>query len=76
MSAAARVFLRDGYGLSSIDRVATEAGMSTRTICQRFKNQKDIQQALGSECARLRSGHLNLAKRRKSQLSQKAEIST
>jgi AcrR family transcriptional regulator len=50
MSAAARVFLRDGHGLSSIDRVAAEAGMSTRTIYQRFRNKADL---LGSVIGRL-----------------------
>jgi AcrR family transcriptional regulator len=40
--AAARVFLRDGYGAASIDKVAHEAGVSTRTIYERFKNKADL----------------------------------
>ncbi len=40
--AATRVFLRDGYGLASIDKVAAEAGVSTRTIYERFKNKADL----------------------------------
>ena len=42
MAAATRVFLRDGYGLASIDKVAGEAGVSTRTIYERFKNKADL----------------------------------
>jgi TetR/AcrR family transcriptional regulator, mexJK operon transcriptional repressor len=40
--AATRVFLRDGYGCASIDKVAHEAGVSTRTIYERFKNKGDL----------------------------------
>ncbi len=42
MAAATRVFLRDGYGQASIDKVAGEAGVSTRTIYERFKNKADL----------------------------------
>lgn len=42
MEAATRVFLRDGYGQASIDKVASEAGVSTRTIYERFKNKADL----------------------------------
>jgi len=42
IAAATRVFLRDGYGSSSIDKVAGEAGVSTRTIYERFKNKGDL----------------------------------
>jgi TetR/AcrR family transcriptional regulator, mexJK operon transcriptional repressor len=42
IAAATRVFLRDGYGLASIDKVAAEAGVSTRTIYERFRNKADL----------------------------------
>jgi AcrR family transcriptional regulator len=42
IAAATRVFLRDGYGSASIDKVAGEAGVSTRTIYERFKNKADL----------------------------------
>ncbi len=42
LGAATRVFLREGYGLASIDKVAGEAGVSTRTIYERFKNKADL----------------------------------
>jgi AcrR family transcriptional regulator len=42
INAATRVFLRDGYGLASIDKVAAEAGISTRTIYERFRNKADL----------------------------------
>lgn len=42
IGAATRVFLREGYGLASIDKVAAEAGISTRTIYERFKNKADL----------------------------------
>jgi TetR/AcrR family transcriptional regulator, mexJK operon transcriptional repressor len=42
IAAATRVFLRDGYGAASVDKVAQEAGVSTRTIYERFKNKGDL----------------------------------
>jgi AcrR family transcriptional regulator len=42
INAATHVFLRDGYGLASIDKVASEARVSTRTIYERFKNKADL----------------------------------
>jgi AcrR family transcriptional regulator len=42
VSAATRVFLRQGYASASIDEVAHEAGVSTRTIYGRFKNKADL----------------------------------
>jgi AcrR family transcriptional regulator len=42
LSAATRVFLGDGYEAASIDRVATEAGVSTRTIYERYKNKAEL----------------------------------
>jgi AcrR family transcriptional regulator len=50
IAAATRVFLRDGYGAASIDKVATDAGVSTRTIYERFKNKADL---LGAVITRL-----------------------
>jgi AcrR family transcriptional regulator len=50
IAAATRVFLRDGYGGASIDKVAGEAGVSTRTIYERFKNKADL---LGAVISRL-----------------------
>jgi TetR/AcrR family transcriptional regulator, mexJK operon transcriptional repressor len=42
ISAATQVFLREGYGRASIDKVASEAGVSTRTIYERFKNKAEL----------------------------------
>jgi AcrR family transcriptional regulator len=42
IGAATRVFLREGYGHASIDKVAAEAGVSTRTIYERYKNKADL----------------------------------
>jgi len=42
IAAATRVFLREGYGTASIDKVAREAGISTRTIYERFRNKADL----------------------------------
>jgi AcrR family transcriptional regulator len=50
IAAATRVFLRDGYGSTSIDKVAGEAGVSTRTIYERFRNKGDL---LGAVISRL-----------------------
>jgi TetR/AcrR family transcriptional regulator, mexJK operon transcriptional repressor len=50
IAVATQVFMRDGYGGSSIDKVAGEAGVSTRTIYERFKNKADL---LGAVITRL-----------------------
>ncbi len=50
IAAATQVFLRDGYDGASIDKVANEAGVSTRTIYERFKNKADL---LGAVIERL-----------------------
>lgn len=50
IATATRVFLRDGYGGCSIDKVAGEAGVSTRTIYERYKNKADL---LGAVITRL-----------------------
>jgi len=42
IDAATQVFLRHGYGAASIGKVAHEAGVSTRTIYERFKNKADL----------------------------------
>jgi AcrR family transcriptional regulator len=42
LAAATRVFLRDGYALASIDKVASEAGASTRTIYERYRNKAEL----------------------------------
>ena len=46
LAAATQVFLRDGYGFASMDKVASEAGVSTRTIYERFKNKADLLDAV------------------------------
>src|ERR1700729_3455939 len=53
INAATCVFLREGYGLASIDKVAAEAGVSTRTIYERYKNKADL---LGAVISRLVDG--------------------
>ena len=42
IDAAARVFLRGGYFSSSIQKVAHEAGVSTRTIYERYRNKGEL----------------------------------
>jgi AcrR family transcriptional regulator len=42
ITVATRIFTQDGYGSASIDKVASEAGVSTRTIYDRFKNKGDL----------------------------------
>ncbi len=39
---ALKIFMRDGYGLASIGKIASDAGISTRTIYERFKNKGDL----------------------------------
>ena len=50
IDAATRVFLQSGYASSSIQKVAREAGVSTRTIYERYKNKGEL---LGAVVARL-----------------------
>ncbi len=42
LDAATRVFLHGGYASSSIQKVAREAGVSTRTIYERFRNKAEL----------------------------------
>jgi AcrR family transcriptional regulator len=46
IQAATRIFLKQGYGFASIDKIAHEAGVSTRTIYQRFKNKAELMVAV------------------------------
>jgi AcrR family transcriptional regulator len=46
IQAATTIFLKEGYGLASIDKIAGEAGISTRTIYERFKNKADLMAAV------------------------------
>ena len=50
IDAATRVFLQGGYVSSSIQKVAREAGVSTRTIYERYKNKGEL---LGAVVAHL-----------------------
>src|SRR3984957_12471437 len=59
IGAATQVFLREGYGLASIDKVASEAGVSTRTIYERFKNKADL---LGAGITRLVARDMDAAR--------------
>jgi len=39
---ALQIFMRDGYGLASIGKIASEAGISTRTTYGLYKNKADL----------------------------------
>lgn len=39
---ALKIFMRDGYGLASIGKIASAAGVSTRTIYERYTNKADL----------------------------------
>ncbi len=39
---ALTIFMRDGYGLASIAKIASAAGVSTRTIYERYANKADL----------------------------------
>lgn len=39
---ALKIFMRDGYGLASIAKIAAVAGVSTRTIYEHYKNKADL----------------------------------
>ncbi|MES2181678.1 MAG: TetR/AcrR family transcriptional regulator [Pseudomonadota bacterium] len=42
LDCALNIFMRDGYGLASIAKIATTAGISTRTIYGLYKNKADL----------------------------------
>lgn len=42
LNAATRMFLAEGFERTSIDKVAAEAGVSTRTIYERYRNKADL----------------------------------
>ncbi|MES2207617.1 MAG: TetR/AcrR family transcriptional regulator [Pseudomonadota bacterium] len=42
LDAATAVFMRQGYGLASIGQIAQAAGVSTRTIYERFANKAEL----------------------------------
>ncbi len=46
LHAATKTFVKEGYGLASIDKIASEAGISTRTIYERFKKKADLMAAV------------------------------
>jgi AcrR family transcriptional regulator len=39
---ALKIFMRDGYGLASIGKIASAASVSTRTIYERYQNKADL----------------------------------
>jgi AcrR family transcriptional regulator len=41
-SAAVRLFLRDGYERTSVDAIAAEAGVSKRTIYNRYRDKENL----------------------------------
>ncbi len=42
LNAATQIFLAEGFERASIDKVASEARVSTRTIYQRYRNKADL----------------------------------
>ncbi len=42
VSAALRLFMRDGYGRTSVDAIADEAGVSKRTIYNHYSDKKSL----------------------------------
>jgi len=42
LAAATTIFLKEGYGLTSIARIARAAGVSTRTIYEKFSNKSAL----------------------------------
>ncbi len=42
LDSALNIFMRDGYGLASIAKIASAAGFSTRTIYGLYKNKADL----------------------------------
>lgn len=49
LGAAAAIFLRDGYAASSMDKVASEAGMSKRTLYRLFSSKAALFEATINE---------------------------
>ncbi|MGW7516451.1 TetR/AcrR family transcriptional regulator [Streptomyces sp. NPDC054796] len=52
MDGAQNVFARDGYTRASIDAISAEAGVSTRTVYNHFRDKRALFQAVIQESAR------------------------
>lgn len=42
LDAATRVFLQEGYGFASMDKIAAASGASTRTLYERYRNKAEL----------------------------------
>lgn len=52
ISAARRVFLKSGFDGASMDEVALEAGVSKRTVCNRYLSKEDLFDEVAGEACR------------------------
>jgi len=53
LKAALRLFLEQGYGATSMDAIAREAGVSKATLYAHLKNKEELFEAITTSCARL-----------------------
>lgn len=59
MDGALRVFARDGYTRGSIGEIAKEAGVSTRTIYNHFKDKDELfREVIAASAASVRDAHV------------------
>ena len=56
VSAARKLFLEAGYGATSMDSIAAEAGVSKRTVYSHFKNKENLFAAIMGDMCDLISG--------------------
>jgi AcrR family transcriptional regulator len=56
VSAARKLFLEAGYGATSMDKIAAEAGVSKRTVYSHFQNKENLFAAIMGDMCALISG--------------------
>lgn len=56
VSAARKLFLEAGYGATSMDSIAAEAGVSKRTVYSHFKNKENLFAAIMGDICSILSG--------------------
>jgi AcrR family transcriptional regulator len=75
MNAAERLFLKQGFGPTSIEQITTAAGVAKGTFYLYFKSKEDVRSALGDRFARDHLARVKTAVARKPQIDWKGKLS-
>jgi AcrR family transcriptional regulator len=75
MNAAERLFLKQGFGLTTIDQITTAAQVAKGTFYLYFKSKEELRSALGDRFAGDHLGRIKSAVARKSHTDWKSRLS-